>query len=87
MEHVCAVGQQAASERLLPAYQHLQRLCWHRIKERKAYESAKNSAAGMLTWRPHSQKELRDKLSERGHAADSVAAALDRLSELVGDAW
>jgi hypothetical protein len=37
----------------------------------------------MLGYRPHSRKELVDKLLERGHNESSAAAALGRLQELV----
>jgi len=49
----------------------------------KALGRAKGSAAGMLMRRPHSEAELRRKLTEREHPPDAIDAAIARLQELV----
>lgn len=51
--------------------------------EEREYEAAKNSAAGSLSLRPHSRKELEIKLEDKGYSADAISRALDRLAELV----
>ncbi|MFO0702735.1 MAG: regulatory protein RecX [Candidatus Andersenbacteria bacterium] len=43
-------------------------------------KTAYDAAARMLLRRPHSQRELTDKLRTKGFASDEVAAALDRLT-------
>jgi len=53
-----------------------------RAKE-KALQKAKGSAGGMLLRRPHSEAELRTKLTDRGHPEDAIDAAIARLQELV----
>ncbi len=53
-----------------------------RAKE-KALQKAKGSAGGMLLRRPHSEAELRAKLTDRGHPQDAIDAAIARLQELV----
>ena len=53
-----------------------------RAKE-KALQKAKASAGGMLLRRPHSEAELRAKLTDRGHPDDAIDAAIARLQELV----
>ena len=53
-----------------------------RAKE-KALQKAKGSAGGMLLRRPHSEAELRAKLTDRGHPEDAIDAAIARLQELV----
>ncbi|KAL3133968.1 hypothetical protein ABBQ32_008412 [Trebouxia sp. C0010 RCD-2024] len=50
--------------------------------EEREYEAAKNSAAGSLSLRPHSRKELEIKLEDKGYSADAISRALDRLAEL-----
>ena len=52
-------------------------------RQEREYEAAKNSAAGSLSLRPHSRKELEDKLEEKGYSKTATARALDRLKELV----
>lgn len=51
--------------------------------EEREYEAAKNSAAGSLSLRPHSRKELEIKLEDKGYSVDAISRALDRLAELV----
>lgn len=51
-------------------------------KDEREYEAAKNSAAGSLSLRPHSRKELEVKLEDKGYSADAISRALDRLAEL-----
>lgn len=55
----------------------------HSKKEEREYEAAKNSAAGSLSLRPHSRKELEVKLKDKGYSPDAIDRALDRLKELV----
>ena len=55
----------------------------HSKKEEREYEAAKNSAAGSLSLRPHSRKELEVKLKDKGYSAEAICRALDRLKELV----
>lgn len=55
----------------------------HSKKEEREYVAAKNSAAGSLSLRPHSRKELDVKLKDKGYSADAIGKALDRLQELV----
>lgn len=55
-----------------------------REKRAKAERRATNSVAGMLSRRPHSERELRAKLADREHAPDAIDAAVARLQELVG---
>lgn len=54
-----------------------------REKRAKAQRRATNSAAGMVSCRPHSERELRTKLAEREHDPDAIDAAVQRLQELV----
>ncbi|KAK9814773.1 hypothetical protein WJX72_011246 [[Myrmecia] bisecta] len=51
------------------------------VKER-AFQSAKNSASGMLSRRPHSRHMLETKLLERGHEPQAIKEAIDRLEEV-----
>lgn len=53
-----------------------------REKRAKAQRRATNSAAGMVSRRPHSERELRTKLAEREHDPDAIDAAVQRLQEL-----
>lgn len=53
------------------------------VAENREYERAKNSAIGSLSLRPHSRKELVDKLSDKGYNEKAISRALDRLQELV----
>ncbi len=52
-------------------------------RQDREYEAAKNSAAGSLSLRPHSRKELEIKLKDKGYSEGAVLKALDRLKELV----
>lgn len=52
-------------------------------KQDREFEAAKNSAAGSLSLRPHSRKELEVKLKDKGYSASAIVKALDRLKELV----
>lgn len=52
-------------------------------KDEREYEAAKNSAAGSLSLRPHSRKELEGKLKDKGYSSHAIGRALDRLKELV----
>ena len=45
-------------------------------------QRAKASAGGMLLRRPHSEAELRAKLTDRGHPQAATDAAIARLQEL-----
>jgi len=53
-------------------------------RQDREYEAAKNSAAGSLSLRPHSRKELEVKLKNKGYSEGAILKALDRLKELVG---
>ena len=55
-----------------------------REQRAKAQRRATNSAAGMLSRRPHSERELRTKLADRQHEPEAIDAAVARLQELVG---
>ena len=50
-----------------------------RRQEAQAEEDAKAAALKLLGMRPHSARELRDKLADRGHAAGATRSALERL--------
>lgn len=65
---------------------HLPAVLYWRCREQraKAQRRATNSAAGMLSRRPHSERELRTKLADREHAPEAIDAAVARLQELVG---
>ena len=52
-------------------------------RQDREYEAAKNSAAGSLSLRPHSRKELEVKLKDKGYSEGAILKALDRLKELV----
>ena len=52
-------------------------------RQDREYEAAKNSAAGSLSLRPHSRKELEIKLKDKGYSEGAILKALDRLKELV----
>lgn len=52
-------------------------------RQDREYEAAKNSAAGSLSLRPHSRKELEIKLKDKGYSDTASSRALDRLKELV----
>ena len=54
-----------------------------RRAQEKALQRAKASAGGMLLRRPHSEAELRAKLTDRGHSEDAIDGAIARLQELV----
>ena len=62
----------------------LERTCivLRRRNQEKALQRAKASAGGMLLRRPHSEVELRAKLTDRGHPQDAIDAAIARLQEL-----
>ncbi|KAL0039656.1 hypothetical protein WJX77_004520 [Trebouxia sp. C0004] len=51
-------------------------------RQDREYEAAKNSAAGSLSLRPHSRKELEVKLKDKGYSEGAILKALDRLKEL-----
>ncbi|KAL4422737.1 hypothetical protein ABPG75_008934 [Micractinium tetrahymenae] len=51
-----------------------------RKKSERGYEEAKSAALKLLASRPHSRKELKAKLRERGFELHDVRGALDRLA-------
>lgn len=51
-------------------------------RQDREYEAAKNSAAGSLSLRPHSRKELEVKLKDKGYSEGAILKALDRLKDL-----
>lgn len=51
-----------------------------RKKSERGYEEAKSAALKLLAARPHSRKELKAKLLERGHELGDVREALARLA-------
>lgn len=54
-----------------------------RLREQQGHEEAKEAAIKLLATRPHSQKELRTKLLEKGFGMELIKDALERLQELV----
>jgi SOS response regulatory protein OraA/RecX len=54
-----------------------------RKRDQRGHEEAKEAAIKLLAARPHSQKEIRTKLVEKGFGMELVKDALDRLQELV----
>ena len=52
-----------------------------RLREKTAMAAARDHALLLLSQRPHSQKELRDKLIRKGEDADASDAAIAWLSE------
>lgn len=57
---------------------------WRRKRDKLGHEEAKQAAIKLLAGRPHSQRELRTKLLEKGFGMELIKDALDRLEELVG---
>lgn len=55
-----------------------------RKRDDRSHEEAKEAAIKLLAARPHSQKELRTKLMEKGFGMELIKDAIDRLHELVG---
>lgn len=78
-------GQQAYSPALHTCFDLGQAFCLlnSSVSQNKEYERAKNSAIGSLSLRPHSRKELVDKLIDKGYSQKAIDRALDRLKEVV----
>lgn len=53
------------------------------MRQEKEVSKAKQSALGSLSWRPHSRKELGDKLTDKGYSKEVIDTALDKLQEVV----
>ncbi|GAB4820172.1 hypothetical protein N2152v2_007218 [Parachlorella kessleri] len=53
-----------------------------RKRTRQGQEDAKDAAIKLLAGRPHTQKELRSKLLEKGFSMEVIKNAVDRLQEL-----
>ncbi len=54
-----------------------------RKRTRQGQDDAKDAAIKLLAGRPHTQKELRSKLLEKGFSMEVIKNAIDRLQELV----
>lgn len=50
-------------------------------KKLKRVRKATNSAMGMVGWRPHSEKELRQKLADKEHEPDAIEEAVNKLRQ------
>ena len=48
----------------------------------KLNRKATNSAAGLVGWRPRSERELREKLADKEHDAEAIEVAVTRIQEL-----
>jgi len=51
-------------------------------KRAKLNRKATNSAAGMVGWKPRSERELRQRLEEKEHDPEAIEAAVTRVQEL-----
>lgn len=52
-----------------------------KAKRLKRVRKATNSAMGMVGWRPHSEKELRQKLADKEHEPDAIEEAVNKLQQ------
>jgi len=53
----------------------------HELQERESYASAKSAALRFLSYRPRTERELRNKLRETEHAESHIDAVLDDLKQ------
>jgi regulatory protein len=81
-EPALSVGAEVAVARDLRPGRALTEADVRAIKRAEARRRAIESGLRLLSYRPRSERELRDRLARKGFARDAVGAALARLREL-----